>query len=125
MASHNFAPVRALDREIVKLYCKATGGGAAANLTNLSSRCGVTSINYNAATGKYRVTLDAKYQELRHLGGTVIDPTAVDDWEVVVEADLAANAATFDIAVFKGGVLTDLTTDEKLMLNITLKNSSR
>ena len=125
MASHNYAPIRALDRELVVLAVKATGGGAAADLTALSARAGVTSINYNAATGKYTVTLDAKYQELRHLSGTVLDPTAVDDWEVVLETDLTANTATFNICVFKGGVLTDLTSDEKLMLLIVLKNSSR
>lgn len=123
MAAHNFAPVRALDREIVQLFCKATGAGAA-NLTSLSSRCGVSSIA-ETATGKYTVTLDQPYRELRYLDGTVIDPGSVDDWEVVVETDLTANTKTFAIAVFKGGTLTDLTTDEKLMLMIVLKNTSR
>lgn len=125
MASHNFAPVRALDREIVQLFCKATGAGAAA-LTSLSSRCGVSSIA-QTATGKYTVTLDAKYQELRACLGTVIDPAAgsPDDWSVTVEADLVANAATFGIAIWKGGAAADLTTDEKLMLMIVLKNTSR
>lgn len=123
MAAHNFAPVRALDRELVVLACKGTGAGAAA-LTSLSSRAGVTSVA-ETDTGKYTVTLDAKYQELRSFHGTVIDPTGVDDWEVVVETDLTANTATFGIAVFKGGTLTDLTTDEKLMMTIVLKNTSR
>lgn len=123
MASHNFAPVRALDRELVILACKATGAGAA-DLTSLSSRCGVSSIAHTD-TGKYTVTLDAKYQELRSVHGTVIDATTPDDWEVVVETDLTANTATFGIVVFKGGTAADLTTDEKLMLTIFLKNSSR
>lgn len=125
MAAHNFAPIRAIDREIVQLFGKATGGGAAADLTALSSRCGITSIKYNAATGKYQITLDAKYSELRYLDGTMIDATAIDDWEVQVESEDVAGAKTINIGVFKGGALTDITTDEKLMLMIVLKNSSR
>lgn len=124
MAAHNLAPVRALDRELVILSCKGTGAGANP-LTALSARAGVTSIVHKGSTGKYTVTLDAKYQELRACHGSVIDPTAVDDWVVVVEVGLTANTATFDIAVFKGGALTDLTSDEILMLTVILKNSSR
>lgn len=123
MGAHNFAPVRALDRELVLLYAKATGAGAA-NVTNLSPRCGVTSI-VRSGVGLHTVTLDAKYAEMRFMSGTVIDVTTPDDWEVVVTSDLAANGNSFSIAIFKGGAAADLTTDEKIMLEIVLKNSSR
>jgi hypothetical protein len=123
MGSHNFAPVRALDRELVILAAKATGAGAA-NLTNISARCGVVSIVRTGA-GLYTVNLDTRYQELRHLSYNVVDPTAPDDWTVNITTDLVANGNSFGIAVYKGGVAADLTTDEKLTLEIVLKNSSR
>jgi len=124
MAAHNFAPVRALDREFVILSGKGTGAGAA-NLTSITSRSGISSIVHKGSTGKYTVTMDAKYREVRAVHGSVIDPTAVDDWVVVVEVAHVADSATFDIAVFKGGALTDLTSDEILMLTIIAKNTSR
>lgn len=126
MAAHNFAPVRAIDREFVILSCRGVGTGASTNpLTSLSKRAGVTSIAQTGSTGKYLVTLDAKYQELRAAHGTVLDPTVPDDWEVTVEVDLTANTNTFTISCWKGGVAADLSTDETLMLTMILKNSSR
>lgn len=123
MAAHNFAPVRSLDREIIQLFGKATGAGTS-DLTSISSRCGITSIARTGA-GIYTVTLDATYQELRNFHGTVIDPTTPDDWEVTVQTDLTAGGKTFVINTWKGGAAADLSTDEKLMLAIVLKNTSR
>lgn len=125
MAVHNFAPVRALQREVVELYLKCTGAGGTSNPTiDTGAGKGVTSIIYNSATGKYKVTLDQKYAGLLFVSGTVIEPSSVDDWEVVVEAETVATTKTISLAVFKGGTLAALTTGEKLLLEIVLKNVS-
>lgn len=102
---------------------KATGAGAA-NLTALVGP-GISSVNYNAATGKIRVTLQDKWNALLYADGVIIDATTPDDWEVVVEAEAVATSKTIDLAVFKGGTLADLTSDEKIMLQIIVSNSAR
>lgn len=103
---------------VVKIFARGTGAGAA----NLTSVKGVTSIA-ETATGKYTVTLPRKYQGLLMVSGIVIDPTSVDDWEVSLESDLTTNQ-TFGILVTKSGTAADLTTDEKLLLEITLEDSA-
>lgn len=103
---------------VVKIFARGTGAGAA----NLTSVKGVTSIA-ETATGKYTVTLDRKFQGLLMVSGVVIDPTSVDDWEVSLESDLTSNQ-TFGILVTKSGTATDLTTDEKLLLEITVQDSA-
>lgn len=103
---------------VVKIFARGTGAGAA----NLTSVKGVTSIA-ETATGKYTVTLDRKFQGLLMVSGVVIDPTSVDDWEVSLESDLTSNQ-TFGILVTKSGTATDLTTDEKLLLEITVQDTA-
>lgn len=109
--------------DICMILGKATGA-AAANLTALTGP-GIASVNYNAATGKIQITLQDKWNALLWCNGVIIDPTAPDDWEVVVESEAVATAKTINIAVFKGGALADLTTDEKIMLQIVVTNSAR
>lgn len=100
------------------IYGRGTGAGAA----NLTAVKGVTSIA-ETATGKYTVTLDRKYKGLLMFNAIVIDPTSVDDWEVSLESDLTSNQ-TIGILVTKSGTATDLTTDEKLLLEITLQDTA-
>lgn len=100
------------------VYARGTGAGAA----NLTAVKGVTSIA-ETATGKYTVTLDRKYKGLLMFNGVVIDPTSVDDWEVSLESDLTSNQ-TIGILVTKSGTATDLTTDEKILLEITLQDTA-
>lgn len=103
---------------VSKVYARGTGAGAA----NLTAVKGVTSIA-QTATGKYTITLDRKFAGLLMVSGIVIDPTSVDDWEVSLEGDLASNQ-TIGILVTKSGTATDLTTDEKLLLEITLQDTA-
>lgn len=56
--------------------------------------------------------------------GTVVDATTPDDWVVVVTGDGVAGDGTVQFAVFKGGTLTDLTTDEKLMLKVVASRTA-
>jgi inorganic pyrophosphatase/exopolyphosphatase len=113
--------------EPCKLFARGTGASAA-DLTVLTAgagSAGVTSIKYNSATGKLKVTLEDKWNALLMVSAVVIDTTTPDDWEVVVEAEDVAGAKTISLAVFKGGTLADLTTDEQLLLEITVCNSAR
>lgn len=103
---------------VTKVYARGTGAGAA-NLTGIK---GVTSIA-QTATGKYTITLDRKYKGLLAFNGSVIDVTSVDDWAVALESDLTSNQ-TIGILVTKSGTATDLTTDEKLLLEITLQETA-
>lgn len=125
MAARNFRDgIQTLHPEVKKIWVTGTGAGAA-NLTALvTAGGGVVSIA-ETATGKYTVTLSDKFNRLLQVTGTVIDPTAPDDWEVGVVSESVASAKTIAIAVWKGGAATDLTSDEKLMLEITVSNSDR
>lgn len=123
MAMRSFSPIRAIQREAVVIF----GGGTGAGASDLTSAAGpgVASIAYNSATGKVKVTLASKFNSLLFVSGTVIDATTPDDWEVVVESESVASAGTISLCLFKGGTLTDLTTDEKLRLMIVVSNTSR
>ncbi len=126
MAARSFtANMFALQKDVVKLFVKGVGAGAA-DLTGVVGP-GVASLKYNSATGKVKVTLQDTYNALLMVSAMVIDATTPDDWEVTVEAEAVATAATktISLAVFKGGTLTDLTSDETLMLEITLRNTSQ
>lgn len=122
MAARSFAPLRALDREVVKVYGGGTGAGAA-DLTAVVGR-GVATVD-QTGTGLYTITLDDKYAKLLMASFLVIDATSPDDWEVTVVSEDVDGAKTVDIAVFKGGTLTDLTTDEKLKFELTLSNTKQ
>lgn len=105
------------------IFGKGTGAGAA-NLTALQSAGAIVSIA-ETGTGLYTVTLADKFNSLLWFQGAVLDPTGVDDWEVVPITETVASTKTITIGVFKGGTLADLTTDEKLYLNIVVSNSAR
>lgn len=114
--------------EVVKIYARCVGA-AAADPTGLQTTghgsAGVASIAYNAATGKLLVTLDNKWADLLHCTGQVIDTTTPDDWEVTVDAETISSTKTISLSIWKGGALANLTTDEQLLLEITVANSSR
>lgn len=116
--------VQTLQRDPVKLWVSGVGAGAA-NLTGISSAGGGVVSVAQTGTGLYTVTLRDKYAGLLMLSGCVIDPTGPDEWVVQVASQAVASAKTIAIQVFKGGALTDLTTDETLLLEITLKNTKQ
>lgn len=113
-----------LQRDPVKIWVTGTGAGAA-DLTGLVTAGGGVTLIDQTGTGLYTITLRDKYAGLLMLAGTVIDATTPDDWEVVVVSETVATTKLINIAVFKGGALADLTTDEKLMLEITLRNTAQ
>lgn len=125
MAARNFVHPLALQRSMVLLAGGGTGAGAA-DLT------GVVGVGFAATapfdqtgTGLYTITLADKHNALLFLSGTVIDATTPDDWEVVVVSETVATDKKINIAVFKGGALADLSTDEKLRVLIVLSNTAQ
>ena len=123
MAARNFGQeIRVAQPGIFELFLKGPGNGAA-NIT-LTHGLGVSPTLTYAATGKYTITLSDKWAALLHVNGAVIDATTEDDWEVVVLSETVATNKTLQIAVFKGGAAAALTSDETLMLRLTLLNSS-
>lgn len=122
MAARNMTHPRTIQREMVILAGKGVGAGANP-LTGLVFP-GVTSITHLGSTGKYRVTLDDKYDALLACTGNVEDLTAPDDWSVTIDSD-TVSSKIIDISTWKGGLLADLTTDEKLHLIIALRNSKQ
>ena len=115
-----------LERDVVRIFGRGTGA-AAADLTGVKGAglgAAATAIN-QTGTGLYTISLADKWPGLLMFKAAVIDATTPDDWEVVLVAESVASAKTIDIAVFKGGTLTDLTTDEKLLFEIVLSNSTK
>ena len=126
MAARNFQKggVLTLQRDPVKIWAKGTGAATDALTALVSAGGGVVSID-QTGTGLYTVLLADKYEKLLMVSGCVIDPTGPDEWVVQVAAESVASAKTINLQIFKGGALADLSTDEKLLLEITLANTSR
>lgn len=128
MAARNFAPIRCMQRDAVILFGGGTGAGAA-DLTGIVGKAGLKQSGSDqinqTGTGLYQITLADKYHDLLFFSAMVIDATTPDDWEVVVVSEDVDGAKTIDIAVFKGGSLADLTTDEKLRFMAVLKNGNQ
>lgn len=123
MAARNLVNQQfAFERDTCKIYARGTGAAASA-LTGVKGK-GVASITRTGA-GAHTITLQDKWAGLLFLSGSVIDATTPDDWEVTIVSEDVDGAKTIAIACFKGGVAADLTTDEKLLLEITLSNSSQ
>ena len=110
-----------------------TGGGAAANCSKSSSdwSSGITSVNYNAATGKYRITLSQFGQQL--VGGDIKVCRAAGDAPLlanIVRSTLTVSspdAATLDFEVWDvdaTAALTDLATTDKLLVNLEFASAA-
>lgn len=56
-------PVDSRSTQVNLVAARYLGGGAAANLTKVTGR-GITSVNYNAATGKYLITFEEPHPAL-------------------------------------------------------------
>jgi len=111
-----------LERGLVTLYLKGPGNGTG-NIT-LTRGLGASTTVVRNSTGTYTITLSDKYAALLCVSGCVIDATTPDDWEVIVAAETVSTNKTIQIGVYKGGAAADLSSDEQIMLQIVLSNSS-
>lgn len=122
-SNHQFT----LARDTWTVFVRATGGGAAANCTGVK---GAVSVNYNADTGKYIITLNDKWAGLLGFKATVIDSTGTRHYEVQPSAETVATTKTISISVFGAATATapalrDLLTTDTLLVELTLSNSQQ
>ncbi len=98
-----------------------TGGGAAANCTKTTGAVqgGIASVNYNAATGKYRITfVDVGQQIIRFLGTVGRADAAVPLFVIPIHSSFSRANKTLDINVRTEAALTDLATTDQLQLEV-------
>lgn len=137
MALGNASPVLSSipKREVAGVW---TGGGSAANCTKAAADWskGISSVAYNAATGKYRITLSDFGQQL--LPGSRIDvcraagasPIRVNIIRSSLAPSAATGTATLDFEVWQddavSGIpaLLDLLTTDKLLINLVFATAA-
>ena len=115
-----------LERDVVRLFGRGTGAGAA-NCTGIKGMglgAAATAID-QTGTGLYTINLADKWPGLLMFKACVIDPGTPDDWEVTLVTETVASTKTLTIAVFKSGTLTDLTSGEKILFEIVVSNSTK
>lgn len=103
----------------------ATGGGAAANCTGIKGT-GIASVNYNAATGKYVITLKDAWAGFLGLEAVVVG--AARQFNVQVDSEAVATAKTINIRIFASAsgaamALADLLSTETLKFTVSVTNS--
>jgi hypothetical protein len=114
-----------MERDVVRIWGRGTGAGAADLTAVKGMGLAKTAPVDQTATGKYTINLADKWPGLLMFKACVIDPGATDDWEVVLVSETVASNGKVNIAVFKGGALADLSTDEKLLFEVVISNSNK
>lgn len=110
-----------------------SGGGAAANCTVASGdwNAGITSVAYNAATGKYLITFKDFGQQI--VGGSV--EVVGDSGDIPMKAHLlrdtySASAGTVEFELWTlateavAAALTDAPADHKLMVHVVFADNA-
>jgi hypothetical protein len=119
-----------LESGIVKLYGSVTVGSSGA--ISSSSVKGFTIAKTAGETGRYTVTLNDKYNALKHVSVIVVGPAdaALTDASGIIASlrnDAVATSKTFDIQFSRNTTLadTEITSGNKFLFEITLKNSAQ
>lgn len=76
----------------------------------------------HTGTGAYTITLTDTWNACMGAWFNVIDTGTIDDWEIIIDTDLASKTIT--IQVFKGGTAADLPTTATLVGRVVLLNSA-
>lgn len=99
-----------------------TGGGAAADMTVTSGdwNRGITSIKYNSATGKYKITFRDFGQQVIGFNASVAAATGVDPLiPVKVTGTYDKSLGTMELEITTpAGTLTDLPTTSKMRIEV-------
>lgn len=98
------------------------GRGTGAATSPLTSVKGPWTIS-RSGVGTHSIVLSRKFSGLLNANFVVIDGGTIDDWEVVLSADLATGN-TIGIQVFKGGAAADLPATAKLLISLVLQDSA-
>ena len=126
MANRRFQNFQAYDREVKRLYCKATIGASGAPTLVSDNSLGIKSIGRNSA-GDYTVTfgdssITDKYNKLLWADGKLLD-AAGEDIRVQIQVD-AVTSGTVQVLTLTGASATDPSNGSTLFLVFDLKNSS-
>lgn len=126
MANRRFQNFQAYDREVKRLYCKATIGASGAPTLVSDNSLGIKSIGRNA-TGDYTVTfgdssITDNYNKLLWADGKLLD-AAGEDIRVQIQVD-AVTSGTVQVLTLTGASATDPSNGSTLFLVFDLKNSS-
>jgi hypothetical protein len=113
-----------LQRESVKIWASGVGAGAADLTGIVSAGKGVVSV-VHTGTGLYTINLGEKYNSLLGFDADILTAGAAALFAVQGFVADVSGAKTITIGTYKGGVLTDLTTNETLQVEISLSNTQR
>lgn len=116
MSARNFAPTRALNRDVVIIAGSFAPNGSSA--ISASSRKGKGFTVARTSAGLFTITLTEKYANLLSATATVQHPTAVDLKAQVGVYD--ASARTITITTLAVATATDVTADADARVNFVL-----
>ncbi len=107
-----------------EIHARWLGGGAAANCTRVTGS-GITSVNYNAATGCYLITLTGRYTSLECGSFHVLAATGAAAQFVVHPISYSAANGTLSIIVNDVAVPAahDLALTEEIWINLYLRDA--
>ena len=128
MANRDFKNFQAAEREVKRLYLKATIGATGAPTLVAADSLGIKTIT-RTTTGDYTVTFGTpsgateKYNKLFWADGKVLDPAA-EDIRVQIDTDTVSSAGTMTFYTVTGGSAADPTNGATLLMVFDVKNSS-
>lgn len=128
MANRDFKNFQAGEREVKRLYMKATIGGTGAPTLVAADSLGIKSIARNGA-GDYTVTFGTpsgdteKYNKLLWFDGKLLD-TSGEDIRTQIDTDTVSSAGTMTFYTVTGATATDPSDGSTVLLVFDVKNSS-
>ena len=128
MANRDFKDFQAAEREVKRLYMKATIGATGACTLVAADSLGIKTIVRNG-TGDYTVTFGTpsggteKYNKLLWADGKLLDVDG-EDIRVQIDTDNTASAGTVLILTIAGASAADPTNGATLMMVFDVKNST-
>jgi hypothetical protein len=128
MANRDFKNFQAAEREVKRLYMKATIGATGAPTLVAADSLGIKSIVRNT-TGDYTVTfgtpsaLTESYNKLLWADGKLLDPDA-EDVRVNIDTDSVSASGLVKILTLTGGSATDPSNGATLTMVFDVKNST-
>jgi hypothetical protein len=128
MANRDFKGFQAAEREVKRLYLKATIGVSGAATLVAADSLGIKAIVLNTA-GDYTVTFGTpsgdteKYNKLLWMDGKFLDP-AGEDIRVQIDTDTVSSAGTLTFYTVTAATPTNPTNGATLLMVFDVKNSS-
>ena len=128
MANRDFKDFQAAEREVKRLYLKATIGASGAPTLVAADSLGIKAIGRNG-TGDYTITFGTpggdteKYNKLLWADGKLLDVDG-EDIRVQIDTDNTSSAGTVLILTVAAASATDPSNGSTLMMVFDVKNST-